>query len=355
MRPITATISQSALKHNLSIIKSHAQNAKVLAVVKANAYGHGLFNVAQALDEADGFGVLGLNEAIDLREAGFNQVILLLEGVFSAAELNIATSYSVEVTVHNIHQLEMLEHASLIAPINVHLKMNSGMNRLGFKSNDYLEAFNRLKKCKNVDNITLMTHFATADALNGVEHPYQVFKNTTLHLDNKKSLANSAAILLHPKTHADWVRPGIILYGASPITGALPSKFDLVPVMQFTSEIIAVQHLAAGDGLGYGQSFIADKAMRIGVVACGYADGYPRHANTGTPIAVNGKKTQTLGRVSMDMLCCDLTDIPDANVGSKVELWGNQIPVDTVAEACGTIGYELLCAITPRVMMMVIA
>jgi alanine racemase len=335
MRPILATISQSALKHNLSIVKNHAPKSKVMAVVKANAYGHGLFNVTHALNEADGFAVLGLNEAIDLREAGFTQTILLLEGVFEIAELNIATSYLIDIVVHNLQQVEMLEQVNLIAPISVHLKMNSGMNRLGFTPEIFAEMFERLKACQNVAKITLMTHFATADEPTGIAAALARFKLAT-------------------QSHAEWVRPGIILYGATPVAGETADFFGLKPVMQFSSQIIAIQMLEAGDSVGYGNRFTATKSTRVGIVACGYADGYPRHAPNGTSIAVNGKLTKTLGRVSMDMLFCDLTELPEVEVGAEVELWGKTVPVDDVAEASGTVGYELLCAVAARVPVKVV-
>lgn len=357
MRPILATISHSALRNNLAVVKKHAPNSKVMAVVKANGYGHGLLNVAQGLNEADGFAVLNVGEAIDLRETGFEQTILLLEGVFSKTELAIAASFSIDIVIHSAPQIEMLESVQLSKSLNVHLKMNTGMNRLGFVPNEYLTAFNRLQACKNVANIVLMTHFATADEDIGIDAQLALFEAATTGLDNARSLANSATILRHPEAHADWVRPGIMLYGASPVTGTPAVEFGLQPVMTLTSKIISVQTLQAGESVGYGHRFTASKTTRIGVVACGYADGYPRHAGQfpvgddqrGTPIAVNGKLTQTIGRVSMDMLFVDLTDIPEANIGAPVELWGNQVPVDSVAEACGTVGYELLCAVAPRV------
>lgn len=349
MRPIQASISHGALQHNLKVVKQRAPNSKVMAVVKANGYGHGLINVAHGLSAADGFAVLGLSEAIDLREVGFEQTILLLEGVFSEDEIKLASGFRVDVVVHSAPQIEMLERAKFARPINIHLKMNTGMNRLGFVPSEYINVFNRLKACKNVAGITLMTHFATADEEIGIAVPLRRFQNTTKDLQRPLSLANSAAILRHPEAHADWVRPGIMLYGATPVSGTPASKFDLKPAMQFTSEIIAVQILEKGESIGYGNRFTATQKTRVGIVACGYADGYPRHAPNGTPIAVNGKITQTLGRVSMDMLFCDLTDVPAANIGAPVELWGNIAPVDVVAEASGTVGYELLCAVSPRV------
>lgn len=362
MRPTLATVSQQALAHNLNVVRQLAPRSKVMAVVKANGYGHGLFNVAHGLNEADGFAVLGLNEAIDLREAGFTQTILLLEGVFDARELNIAASYNVEVVVHCQQQLDMLLQASLIAPLHIHLKMNTGMNRLGFTPTDYMQAYNALNTCVNVSGITLMTHFATADEEVGIDAPLDIFNSITQALPNSKSVANSASILRYQESHLDWVRPGIMLYGASPVSGTPVEYFNLKPVMQFTSQLIAVQTLAAGQSVGYGQRFTATKSTRIGIVACGYADGYPRHAGQyptgenqhGAPIAVAGKVTQTVGRVSMDMLFCDITDIPEANISAPVELWGSAVPVDAVAEASGTVGYELLCAVAPRVPMKVV-
>ena len=355
MRPIVASISQSALRHNLSVVKQLAPRSKVMAVVKANGYGHGLLNVAQGLAAADGFAVLGMSEAVMLRHAGFKQTILLLEGVFCADELQDAVHHNVDIVVHCLPQLQMLLNAVLAKPVQVHLKMNTGMNRLGFAPDDYLDVFNALKTSKNVAGITLMTHFATADKDPGIDAPLSLFRNTIAGLKQPISLANSAAILRYPSTHTDWVRPGIMLYGASTVSGVPAADFGLKPVMRLSSELIAVQTIKAGDSLGYGHRFTAKSAMRIGVVACGYADGYPRHAGLvdglshGAPIAVCGKITTTLGRVSMDMLFCDLTDITEADIGSPVELWGHQVPVDAVAEASGTVGYELLCAVSSRV------
>lgn len=356
MRPIQATISTSALQHNLAVVRQHAKAAKVMAVVKANGYGHGLIHVAHALNSADAFATLNLTEAIDLREAGFEQEILLLEGAFDEEELRIASSFEISLVVHNTLQIKLIQNTKLPKPINVHLKMNTGMNRLGFIPSAYLTAYEQLSTCVNVSRITLMTHFATADDdAMGVAKPLASFAQTIKGIDAPISLANSATILLHPEAHADWVRPGIMLYGATPVGGKPAANFDLKPAMQLTSQIIAIQTLAQGESAGYGEKFTATKTTRIGIVACGYADGYPRHAPNGTPIAVNGQLTSTLGRVSMDMLFCDVTDIPAADIGATVELWGATVPVDAVAEASGTVGYELLCAVAPRVPMSVVA
>ena len=355
MRPIQATISTSALQHNLAVVRQHAKAAKVMAVVKANGYGHGLIHVAHALNSADAFATLNLTEAIDLREAGFEQEILLLEGAFDEEELRIASSFEISLVVHNALQIKLIQNTMLPKPINIHLKMNTGMNRLGFTPSAYLAAYEQLSICANVSHITLMTHFATADEAIGVAKPLAQFIETIKNIDAPISLANSATILLHPEAHADWVRPGIMLYGATPVSGTPAANFNLKPAMQLTSQIISIQSLAQGESVGYGEKFTATQATRIGVVACGYADGYPRHATNGTPIAVNGKLTKTIGRVSMDMLFCDVTDIPEADIGASVELWGAIVPVDAVAEASGTVGYELLCAVAPRVPMSVVA
>ena len=349
MRRIQAIVSAKALQHRLNVVRQHAQNAKIMAVIKANAYGHGLVPVAHALISADAFATLNLSEAIDLREAGVDQEILLLEGVFDEEELRIASSFDISIVIHNNPQIMMLEHAKLAKPINIHLKMNTGMNRLGFTPSGFSTAYQQLESCLNVANITLMTHFATADESTGIQLAHKRFIEATQGLTNPVSLANSATILRYPEAHADWVRPGIMLYGATPVATVPAADFGLQPAMQFTSEILAIQSLKKGDSVGYGATFIAERNMRIGIVACGYADGYPRHAPTGTPIAVDGKVTRTIGRVSMDMLFCDLTDTPEADVGSSVELWGDTVPVDAVAEASGTVGYELLCAVAPRV------
>ncbi|MDO9150967.1 MAG: alanine racemase [Methylotenera sp.] len=360
MRPILATVYLHALRHNLAAVRKFAPRSKVMAVVKANGYGHGLINVAHGLGAADGFAVLGIDEAINLRDAGFQQTILLLEGVFCEQELNVASSFGLNIVVHSMPQLIMLESATLIKPMHIHLKMNTGMNRLGFQPNTFTTAYERLKACKNVADITLMTHFATADDEIGIEKPFSLFKRITQDLPSPVSLANSATILRHSDAHADWVRPGIMLYGASPVGDTAATTYDLIPAMQLTSELIGVQEVQAGESVGYGNRFTATKATRIGIVACGYADGYPRHAGLvsgcqqgGAPIAVAGKLTSTLGRVSMDMLFCDLTNIPEANIGSPVELWGKHVPVDAVAAASDTVSYELLCAVAPRVPMKV--
>ena len=348
-RPTQARINLSALDRNLDIVRRHAPHTKVMAVVKANGYGHGLKRVVQVLKEADGLAVLALDEGIALREAGYRQTILLLEGFFSADELPRFAEHHLSAVVHCKEQVEMLMQTWLPAKIDIFLKMNSGMNRLGFIPENFRDALTELKSCRSVGNITLMTHFANADESAGISSQLSLFNSASQGLAYPRCLANSAAILRYPDAHAEWVRPGIMLYGSSPFSDKSAEELGLQPVMTLSSRIIATQQLRAGDAVGYGGTFVADRDMRVGVVACGYADGYPRHAPTGTPVLVEGKRTRTLGRISMDMLCVDLTGISEAQIGSSVTLWGDGLPVDDVARAAGTISYELLCALAPRV------
>jgi len=320
-----------------------------MSVVKANGYGHGLLNVAQGLRDTDAFAVLNPAEAIALRDAGYQQPVLLLEGVFAAEQLVEVDRYRLDIVVHHAAQIAWLQQATLSSPIRVFLKLDSGMHRLGFQPADYQHALAQLARCANVSDIVLMTHFANSDIADGVTQAMQIAAQVMTDQTYQRSLANSAAVVQQPHTHADWVRPGIMLYGATPIAEKPAAALGLKPVMTLQSALISVQEIQAGESVGYGSLFTADKPTRVGIVACGYADGYPRHAPTGTPIAVNGKLTRTLGRVSMDMLAVDVTDIADAQIGSPVELWGKLVPVDDVAQLSGTIGYELLCSIAPRV------
>jgi len=349
MRPLQAQIDLSALRHNLGVARGHAPQARTIAVIKANGYGHGMLRVAHALETADGFAVLNVGEAVALREAGFNQTILLLEGFFSAEELPTLAEYRLASVIHCPEQIEMLEMAGLPVKIDVFLKLNSGMNRLGFRPEAFGAALHRLQTARAAGRITLMTHFACADEAQGIAVQLACFDSLAAGLDAPRCLANSAAILRYPEAHGDWVRPGIMLYGSSPFADASAESLDLRPVMTLTSAIIGLQALQAGEAVGYGATFCAEQPTLVGIVACGYADGYPRHAPTGTPVLVNGQRCRTLGRVSMDMLCVDLTNVSDAGIGSPVTLWGKGLPVDEVAAAAGTISYELLCALAPRV------
>jgi alanine racemase len=353
-RPIRARISASALLHNYRLAKGLAPNAKAWAVIKADAYGHGQWRAVDALRaEADGFAVLESENAIALREAGINQPILLLEGIFNARDARAVAEYRLTTVIHCLEQLELLlATVAGDAPLAIYLKLNTGMNRLGLTAVDLKKAHEMLAGRRNAE-LTLMTHFAEADGSRGIDEQMARFAAMRGAWTGPVSLANSAALLRHPRTHADWVRPGIMLYGSSPFEETGADDLGLQAVMALESRIIGVQQLAAGDRVGYGGTFTAGRAMRIGVVACGYADGYPRHAPSGTPIAVTGRLTSTVGRVSMDMLACDLSDIPDAGIGAPVTLWGNgqagQVSADAVARAAGTIAYELFCALAPRV------
>lgn len=350
-RPIRASIDLEALRHNYLLAKNRAGHAKAFAVVKANAYGHGLDRALQALGEvADGFALLDLAEARAVRAAGLTQPVALLEGFFEPADLAEIAALRLMPAIHSEAQLAMLERATLAAPIDVLLKVNSGMNRLGFTADSLPAALAQLRALPCVRGITVMTHFARADDEVGVGAQLARFKKMTAGLDLPVSLANSAALLRFPEATGQIVRPGIMLYGSSPMPDMLSAEaIGLRPVMTLTSEIIGVQDIVAGERVGYGGTFEASAPTRVGVVACGYADGYPRHAPTGTPILVDGRRTRLLGRVSMDMLACDLTHLPDAGVGSAVTLWGEGLAADEVASAAGTISYELFCALAARV------
>lgn len=353
-RPVLATIDLAALRQNLAVARQAAAGSRLWSVVKANAYGHGIGRVWQSLLETDGFALLNLEEAILLREQGWKKPILLLEGFFHEDELPIIDQYRLTTSVHSNWQIQALAKARLSAPLDIYLKMNSGMNRLGFQPDQVHNAWQKLRSLDNVGEMTLMAHFADAETTEGIAGPLQRIEQAAEGLDCARSLANSAATLWHPQTHHDWVRPGIILYGASP-SGQWQdiASSGLQPVMTMTSEVIGIQHLTAGSAVGYGGQYRASGEQRIGVVACGYADGYPRHAPTGTPVLVDGMMTQTVGRVSMDMITVDLTPCPQAGIGSQVELWGNNVKIDDVAAAAGTVGYELMCALAPRVPVIV--
>lgn len=351
-RPLVATINIAALQHNLAVAKRNAPFAKVWAIVKANAYGHGLAQAVRAFAAADGMGLIEPDAAVRLRELGWSKPILLLEGFFDAEDVKLLAQYDVQTAVHCNEQIAILEQAKLQTKIDVHLKMNTGMNRLGFKPDAYRQAYARLRAIGMVGNIGMMTHFANAEY---AQHPVLSlaeqlarFQHGSGGLTGVRSLANSAADMLHAVAAGDWVRPGIMLYGGTP-GGKSAAEFGLLPAMTLTSEIIGVQDIEAGDAVGYGSRFVATQPMKIGVVACGYADGYPRHAPTGTPILVDGVKTRMVGQVSMDMITVDLSAIPGAGVGSPVVLWGKGMPIDEVAQAAGTVGYELMCAVAPRV------
>jgi len=356
-RPILASIYTEAFRHNLNRVRELAPESKIWSVVKSRAYGHNFEAALKGLASTDGFALLNMQNALRLREAGWQGRILLLEGLFHENELALAEKLSCDLVVHCEAQVEWLEKYQAHKPFSVFLKMNSGMNRLGLKAQAYRTAFHRLHAAGN--KMHHMTHFANADQVDRlptVGSQMELFNDTIEGLDAPTSLANSAAILWHRNALGDWVRPGIMLYGASP-TGLYTDikNAHLKAVMQLQSEIIDIQLLEKGDRVGYGGRFEAPEKMRVGIVACGYADGYPRHAKDGTPVWVSdGSKDSGIicpivGRVSMDMLSIDLRNAPNAKIGSTVELWGDRVPVDDVAQMSDTIGYELLCALAPRV------
>jgi alanine racemase len=348
-RPILALISPDAIAHNLKAVRLRAPGARVWGVVKANAYGHGLARVLPGLSAADGLAMLDLAEAQLLRELGYGGPILLLEGLFEPADLAVAIQLGATVVVHCNEQIRLLANGVGPGQINVYLKFNSGMNRLGFSAQKLRSAWQALRALPLVGTITLMTHFARAETSDGVDEDLARFHAAIAALPGERSLSNSAATVLHPAARGDWVRPGIALYGSSPFASHSAPVLDLRAAMTLQSQLIAVQELAPGDAVGYGGRFVANRAMRIGIVACGYADGYPRGATDGTPIVVGSRRTRLVGAVSMDMLTVDLAELPEARVGTTVELWGGQVSVDEVAAAAGTVSYELLCALAPRV------
>lgn len=348
-RPIKAYVHPDAVRHNLELVRRKAPQSRVWAVVKANAYGHGIERVYPALETADGIALLDLDEAVRVRELGWKKPVLLLEGVFTTSDVQTAEELALTVTVHCDDQRALIVAAKPKRPINIYLKMNSGMNRLGFSPGNFRAAWEQSKMSASIGDITLMSHFANADE-GSIDWQLDQFDEATCGIPGSRSLSNSAAALWHSTAHRDWIRPGIVLYGGSPSGRA--GDIDGVPLrpsMTLCSELIGIQTIRAGETVGYARSYQAESDMRIGVVACGYADGYPRHAPTGTPISVDGVMTRTVGRVSMDMLTVDLTPCPNASIGSKVELWGEQVKIDDVASSSGTIGYELMCALARRV------
>ena len=354
-RPILATIHCAALRHNLARVRAGAPDARVWAIVKANAYGHGIERTYEGLRAADGFAVLDLDEAERVRRLGWRGPVLLLEGVFEVRDLELCSRLNLWHTVHCDEQIDMLAAHKSHAPQRVFLKLNSGMNRLGFAPERYRAAWARLNALPQVDEISLMTHFSDADGERGISSQMAVFASVTKDLPGERSLSNSAATLRHSVPGSDWIRPGIAVYGSAPdFPQHSAGDWGLQPAMTLASKIIATQDLMPGDSVGYGSTFVAERALRIGVVACGYADGYPRVCPSGTPVLVNGIRTRTVGRVSMDMLAVDLTWLPESGFGSEVTLWGHAangalLGIDEVAHSAGTLGYELMCALAQRV------
>ena len=358
-RPVEAIVHTDGLAANLQRVRAAAAGASVWAVVKANAYGHGIERAFDGLRGADGFALLDLGEAERVRALGWRGPVLLLEGCFEPRDLETCSRLALWHTVHHEAQIDWLAAHKTRLPHRVFLKMNSGMNRLGFRPDRYASAWRRLSGLTQVDEITLMTHLSDADGPRGVAHQIDAFDAATRDLPGERSIANSAAVLRHAggdaRIRGDWVRPGIAVYGSSPDHPEhTAADWGLAPTMTLRARIIATQSLAAGDTVGYGSAFTAEAPMRIGVVACGYADGYPRVVAADTPVLVDGRRTRVVGRVSMDMITVDLTPLPGAGVGSEATLWGrgpaqSLLPIDEIARAAGTVGYELMCALAARV------
>ncbi|MCK9395099.1 MAG: alanine racemase [Methylobacter sp.] len=347
-----AVLNLDAVWHNLSKVRSCAPHAKVMAVIKANGYGHGLLRIAEALQDVDAFAVARVDEGIRLREAGFNNRIAVLEGFTGAEELDELLHYQLDAVVHSSIQLEILEARTVQGACAVWLKLDTGMNRLGFKARELSAAYQRLKQCTQVKQpINLMTHFANADDINDKKTLKQIslFNETVAGLSGELSMANSAGILGWEQSLSDWVRPGIMLYGVSPFPDSTGQQLGLKPVMALHSRLIAVKQIEAGDTVGYGGSWICEKSTSLGVVAIGYGDGYPRYAKVGTPVLVNGRRVPLIGRVSMDMITVDLETEGYAKPGDLVTLWGEGLPVEEIARCADTIPYTLVCGVTQRV------
>lgn len=351
-RPTTITIDLSALRHNLQKIRQLAPHSSVLAMVKSNAYGHGLERIALALPDADALGVACIEEGTLLRQAGVKNPIVLMEGLFAYDELVKAAEMDFSLVVHHEAQVRMLEQGRNIKPLQIWLKINTGMHRLGFDVMKVAAVYQRLLYCGAVKKpIILMTHFAEADSIDKTATAKQIerFNQTTKNLPGPHSLCNSAGIMTWPEAHKDWVRPGIILYGASPVKGDSAANHGFQPVMSLSTQLIAIQQVREGGKVGYGGTWVSPAESLIGVIATGYGDGYPQYAEMGTPVLVNGKRCPLVGRVSMDMATVDLSSQPDAKVGDSVLLWGPGLPVEAVAENNRTSAYELLTRMTQRV------
>lgn len=347
-----AVLDLDALKHNLAKVREYAPNAKVMAVIKANAYGHGLFRVAEALQDAEVFAVARVDEAIRLRQDGIRNRIAVLEGFSCADELNEILYYDLEAVIHAEHQLRLVKDIKSEKTFTAWLKLDTGMNRLGFDQKMLDQAYQQLQQSNVINKpINLMTHLANADDLQDTRTRGQLklFYQAVKNYSGELSIANSAGILGWPEALSDWVRPGLMLYGTSPFSGKTGVEFGLQSVMSLHSKIIAIKQLKPGDAVGYGGLWCCEKPTLLGIVAIGYADGYPRHARQETPVLVNGIRVPLIGRVSMDMITVDLTDYPDTKPGDPVILWGKDLPVEEIAACANTIPYTLLCGITQRV------
>lgn len=347
-----AYIDISALEHNLQRVRQAAPNSRVMPMLKANAYGHGMLRVANALSDADSFGVARVGEGVELRAAGITKPIVVLEGFFSAEELQQAAANNLHQVIHEPGQLAILQQQSITTPVTCWLKVDTGMHRLGFAVEEAMQAYAALDACASVaDGVGVMTHFSNADDPQNpeTEHQIRLLQPLIKQTGAVASMANSGGILNWPESHVDWVRPGIMLYGSSPFNGKTGEDDGLRPVMTLQSTLIAKHNFKKGDGIGYGKTYICPEDMPVGVVAIGYGDGYPRHAPSGTPVLLNGELVPLAGRVSMDMITVDLRSQPQAQVGDSVTLWGEGLSADIVADHAGTISYELFCRLTGRV------
>ncbi len=348
---IRAVIDAAALRANLASVRRIAPRSRVLAIVKANAYGHGLVPAALALADADAFGVARLDEGLALRAAGVGGEIVLLEGVFDAEQLAVAAQHGFELIVHNPQQLALLGERRQDYRFAVWLKVDTGMNRLGFRADEFAAAYRKLSSCAAVGPVRLLTHLANADVTgdSATTEQLQLFEAVTSGLTLERSVANSAGVLGWPASHADWVRPGLALYGVSPLPGRIAADFGLRPAMTFTSTVIATRRVLPGERAGYGGRWTARRVSTLAIAAVGYGDGYPRHMANGTPVLVNGERAPLAGRVSMDMIAVDVTDLASVKVGDPVVLWGEGLPAEEVAPHAETIAYELLCGVSQRV------
>ncbi len=348
-----AHIDLEALHHNLCTIKAAAPSSSVLAMIKSNAYGHGVVEVAKSLEhDVDAFGIMYLQEALQLYNSGVKKPLVVLTGFFDAKELRIVEKHNFECLIHNFAQIEILEKSVLLRPLRIWLKIDTGMHRLGFQDHQVQEAYQRLVQNKMVQKpLRLVTHFSDADSVSNNKTAKQIicFEQIVANLEGEWCMANSAAILGWSKSHANWVRPGIALYGVSPFDGKSGSELNLKPVMTLTSRIITIHELKKGASVGYGSTFSCPENMRVGTISIGYGHGYPRNTKPGTPVLVNGIRTQLVGRVAMDMIGVDLRKVPNAKIGSCVILWGAGLPVEEIAASAGEISYELFCRLTKRV------
>lgn len=368
-RPVALTISLSSLRHNLDVIlRRLAQGSaaagisrpKVWAVIKADAYGHGVVNAVRAMDKADGLAMLDFDEAVRAREAGWTGPILLLEGFFDTSDISLLDTFRLTPVLHCNEQLRMLEYTRLSQPIDAYVKLNTGMNRLGFMPDDFPDTWARVMALRNAQTLATvgkMTHFSRADDDPVVtQSQLQLFQDTTHYMPGPVSLCNSAATLTDSvwssvdSRNEQWVRPGVCLYGGTPFEDRSAASLGLKPAQTLQATLLAVRELPAGVSIGYGHEYTSTEPIRMGVASCGYADGYPRLAGTGTPVTVDGVFTRVLGRISMDMMVVDVTAVPQAAPGSAVVLWGEGGPaIDDVARCASTTGYELMCAVALRV------